>query len=332
MKRQKKDESAAMNRRQFLGYTALMGGMLAMPAMPAWAQAKKSLSVATGGTGGVYYPYGGAIAQVISKHMPGVDATAEVTAASVDNCKLVGANRADLAFCMADTAYDALQGLGKFKAKLPLTTVAVLYPNYMHVVAQAGKIKSVADLKGKKVSTGAPGSGTEVMALRVLEAAGINPDKDISRDRLGVAESAGALKDNKIDALFWAGGLPTAAILDLAATPGMSISLLPHADLVPKMVAASGPVYYTRTIAKTAYMNQEADVEVSAVANILLCNEKADTDMIYKVIKAMFDHHSELVAVHKEAEALTLKDAVAGSPLPFHAGAVKFFAEKGVKI
>ncbi len=177
----------------------------------AWAQKTVRLSIATGGTGGVYYPLGGGMANIISKYIPYTEATAEVTTASVDNCRLVGAGKAELALIMADTGWDAYQGRAQFKEKVPLRTVAVLYPNNMHVVTLEGKgIEKVTDLKGKRVSTGAPGSGTEVMALRVIEAYGLDPTKDMTRDKLGVSESAGALKDRKIDAFFWVGGLPTA--------------------------------------------------------------------------------------------------------------------------
>jgi len=188
----------------------------------AWAQKSVRLSIATGGTGGVYYPLGGGMANVLSKYIPYLEATAEVTTASVDNCLLVGRGKAELALIMADTGWDAYQGRAQFKEKVALRTVAVLYPNNMHVVTAEGKgIEKVTDLKGKRVSTGAPGSGTEVMALRVIEAYGLDPNKDMTRDKLGVSESAGALKDGKIDAFFWVGGLPTAAVTDLGATPGV---------------------------------------------------------------------------------------------------------------
>ncbi|MBI4800398.1 MAG: TAXI family TRAP transporter solute-binding subunit [Desulfarculus sp.] len=323
-----------ISRRQFLAATAALGGWALLGGSLAWAAApKQSLTIATGGTGGVYYPYGGGIAAVVSKNLPGVEVTAEVTAASVDNCKLVGAGKSDLGFCMADTAYDAFAGVGKFKNKLPLATVAVLYASYMHVVTVADKgIKGVADLKGKTVSTGAPGSGTEVKALRVLEAYGLNPDKDIKRDRLGAAESGGALKDNKIDAFFWDGGVPTASIMDLAATPGLTMLLLDHADCLPKLTEKYGPVYFPKTIAKEVYMGQKQDVAVAGVGNLLLCNQKAKPELIHDILKTMFEHHADLVAIHKEALSLTFKDAVLGSPVPFHPGAVKFFQEKGAKI
>ncbi len=247
-----KIDDQGMNRRNFLKLTGALG-LGSLVSTPSWslAQTKTRLSIATGGTGGVYYPYGGGMAAVLSRHLPGVEATAEVTAASVDNCKLVAAQKADLGFVMGDTAHDAYAGTGKFKEKLPLRNLAVLYSNFMHIVTLDGKgINTVADLKGKNVSTGAPGSGTEVKALRVLEAYGLNPDKDVTRDRLGATESAGALKDRKIDAYFWDGGLPTASILDVGATPGIKIKLIGQEDAIPKMVAKYGPVYFKGKIPK----------------------------------------------------------------------------------
>lgn len=293
------------------------------------------LSVATGGTGGVYYVYGGGIAQVISKYIPNVEATAEVTAASVDNCKLIQAGKADLSIIMADTGYDGLKGMERFKSSgpIPLRTIAVLYSNYMHFVAMEGAgIKSISDLKGKRVSTGAPGSGTEVMALRVLESYGIDPAKDIKRERLSVAESAGALKDRKVDAFAWVGGLPTAAVLDLAASPGIKIKILSSADHIAKMKQKYGPVYFALPIPKTAYPHMDADVQVACVANLLVCHEKMDAGLVYNIFKVLLEHQPELVAVHKEASNFTLASAAVGSSLPFHPGALKYFQEKGIKI
>ncbi len=323
-----------LSRRDFLKISGAAGMVMLMQSpFPALGQPKIRLSIATGGTGGVYYPYGGGMAAVLSKHLPGVEATAEVTAASVDNCKLVGALKADLAFVMADVAYDAYTGTGKFKEKLPIRNLAVLYSNFMHVVTLEGKgIHTVADLKGKKVSTGAPGSGTEVKALRVLEAYNVNPDKDITRDRLGATESAGALKDRKIDAYFWDGGLPTASILDLAATPGIKMKLIGHEDGVNRMIAKYGPVYFKGKIPKNTYPITPTDIIVAAVANLLICNEKMDPQLAYNILKTLFAHKPELVAVHQEAKNLTREEAVNGSSIPFHPGAVKFFTDKGLKV
>lgn len=301
---------------------------------PLWAQKAVRLSIATGGTGGVYYPMGGGMANILSKYIPYLEATAEVTTASVDNCLLVGAKKADLAFVMADVGWDAYQGKGKFKEKIPLRTAMVLYPNNMHIVTIEGKgIEKVTDLKGKRVSTGAPGSGTEVKALRVLEAYGLDPDKDMKRDKLGASESAGALKDRKIDAYFWDGGIPTASVTDLAATPGIKIKLISHGDAIPKMREKYGPLYVKGVIPAKTYPGQETDVEVAVIWNILVCHEEMKGDVVYDVVKTLFDHKPELVDVHREARWISLEYQPTGaSPIPFHPGAIRYFTEKGIKI
>ena len=298
----------------------------------AWAQKAVRLSIATGGTGGVYYPMGGGMANILSKYIPYLEATAEVTTASVDNCRLVAAGKADLAFIMADTGWDAYMGREKFKEKIPLRTVAVLYPNNMHIVTVEGTgIEKVSDLKGKRVSTGAPGSGTEIKGLRILEAYGLDPDKDMKRDKLGVAESAGALKDRKIDAFFWDGGLPTAAVTDLGATPGIKIKLISHADAVPKMREKYGPLYVKGIIPAKTYPGQTADVPMAVVMNLLVCHEKMKGDVAYDIVKTIFDHKPELIASHKDARYLSLEPQAGGSPIPLHPGALRYFTEKGVK-
>jgi uncharacterized protein len=222
--------------------TAILAMTLGLAIAGAAYAQQKTMSIGTGGTGGVYYPLGGAVANVLSKSLPNVQATAEVTGGSVDNLKLIGAGKSELGFTMADAALDALNGEDKFKSgKLPLQALLVVYPNRMHVVTVEGTgINTMADLKGKRVSTGSPGGATEVMAFRVIEAAGLDKDKDMKRERLGAAESVNAIKDRKIDAFFWVGGIPTAAVTDLAATPGMKMKLVDHGDLVDKMNAKYG--------------------------------------------------------------------------------------------
>jgi uncharacterized protein len=301
---------------------------------PAWAQKTVRLSIATGGTGGVYYPLGGGMANVLSKYIPYLEATAEVTTASVDNCLLVGRGKAELALIMGDTGWDAYQGKAQFKEKVPLRTVAVLYPNNMHVVTAEGKgIEKVTDLKGKRVSTGAPGSGTEVMALRVIEAYGLDPNKDMTRDKLGVSESAGALKDGKIDAFFWVGGLPTAAVTDLGATPGIKMKLIGHADALPKMREKYGPLYVSGIIPPKTYPGQSVDIPITVVWNLLVCNENMKGSLAYDIVKTLFDHKPELTASHREASNISLEpQAAGGSPIPFHPGAIRYFTEKGLKI
>jgi len=296
---------------------------------------QKTIAIATGGTGGVYYPLGGGLANLISKNLPGYQATAEVTGGSVDNLKLIGSGQSEVAFSMADAALDAFKGEDKFKGnKVALRTLAVLYPNRMHVVTIEGTgIQKMADLKGKRVSTGSPGSATEVMAFRVIEAAGLNRDRDIKRERLGVAESVNAIKDRKIDAFFWVGGLPTAAVTDLGATPGVKIKMIDHSEVVEKMNAKYGPLYVKDTIPAETYPGQGKDNAIATVWNILVADDKMSDELAYKITQIIFDKKADLVAIHKEAENLDYKFQVTGnSPVPWHPGALKYYADKGVKM
>ncbi|MSP52499.1 MAG: TAXI family TRAP transporter solute-binding subunit [Alphaproteobacteria bacterium] len=298
------------------------------------AQQSIKLSIGTGGTGGVYYPMGGGLANVLSKHVPGWQATAEVTGGSVDNLKLIGAGKSEIGFSMADAALDALKGEDKFKgAPIPVRTLMVLYPNRMHVATIEGTgIATLKDLKGKRVSTGSPGSATEVMAFRVIEAAGLDKDKDMTRERLGVAESVGALKDKKLDAFFWVGGLPTSAVTDLANTPGMKIRMIDTADAVPAMNQKYGDLYVKDVIPASVYAGMGKDNAVATVWNILVVHKDMKDDVAYRIVKTIFDKKSDMVAVHKEAESFDIKTQAGRSPMPFHPGAAKYFAEQGVKV
>ncbi len=301
----------------------------------AQAQEKYSLSIATGGTGGVYYPLGGGMANILSKYVPGLQATAEVTGGSIDNLKLIATGKPYIAFSMADAGQDAYRGEDKFKGtKVPLRTLMVLYPNRMHVVTIDGiGITKMADLRGKRVSTGSPGSATEVMGFRVIEAAGLDKDRDMKRERLGVAESVNALKDRKIDAFFWVGGLPTAAVTDLANTPGIKIRMIDHADTVAAMNRKYGPLYIEDVIPKATYRGMDADNRQATVWNILVSHENLSNQTAYNIVKTIFDKRDDMIAVHKEAENFRLENQkAAASPIPFHPGAVKYFAERGVKI
>lgn len=319
-----------MRRLFMLGVIALFISIASL----ALAQKEVRLSIATGGTGDIYYAMARGMSNILSKYVPYLEASAEVTAGSVDNCNLVGRGKADLALIIADVGWDALHGKGKFKETIPLRTVAVLYPNNMHIVTlERTGIGKVSDLRGKRVSTGSPGSGTEAKGLRILEAYGLDPNKDMKRDRLGPSESASALKDKKIDAYFWSGGLPTASVTDLGATPGIKIKLISHADGVPKMVQKYGPIYVKGVIPAKTYPGQGEDVPIAVVWNLLVCIEKMKGDLVYDIVKTLFDHKPELVKVHKEARYLGLEpQAAGGSPIPFHPGAIRYFTEKGLKI
>jgi len=304
-------------------------------ALPVAAQEKIELSIATGGTGGVYYPMGGGLANILSRTVPGMAATAEVTGGSVDNLKLIGTGKPYIAFSMTDAALDAYRGEDKFKAsKVNVRTLMILYPNRMHVVSVQGTgVNTMADLKGKRVSTGSPGSATEVMAFRVIEAAGLDKDKDMKRERLGVAESVNAIKDKKIDAFFWVGGLPTAAVTDLAATPGVKIKLVDHANLVAAMNKKYGNLYVQDAIPKETYSGMTADNKQATVMNILVSNANLSDQTAYNIVKTVFDKRAAMIAVHREAENIKLENQkAAASPIPWHPGAVKYFAEQGIKL
>jgi TRAP transporter TAXI family solute receptor len=286
-------------------------------------------------TGGVYYPLGGGMAAVLSKYVDGMQATAEVTGGSVANLQLIATGKPYLAMTMADAGLDALKGQEKFKGKpVPVRTLVIMYPNRMHVVTIEGTgINSMKDLKGKRVSTGSGGSATEVMAFRVIEAAGLDKDRDMKRERLGVAESVNALKDRKIDAFFWVGGLPTAAVTDLANTPGIKIKMVDHADLVAKMNKKYGNLYVQDVIPKDTYHGMEKDNRQATVMNLLVAHQNMDEKTAYNIVKAVFEHKDELVRVHKEAENFKLENQKASAtPIPFHPGALKYYAEKGIKV
>ncbi|MDP3085422.1 MAG: TAXI family TRAP transporter solute-binding subunit [Rubrivivax sp.] len=308
--------------------------MLAGLALSISAQAQ-NISIATGGTGGVYYPMGGGIAAVLSKHVPGMQATAEVTGGSVDNLKLIGTGKPYIAFSMTDAGQDAYRGEDKFKGnKVPVRTLMILYPNRMHVVTVEGRgINTMKDLKGKRVSTGSPGSATEVMAFRVIEAAGLDKDSDLKRERLGVAESVNAVKDGKIDAFFWVGGLPTAGVTDLANTPNTKVKLIDHADTVSAMNKKYGNLYVEDAISKDVYRGMDSDNKQATVMNILVAHESMDERTAYNIVKTIFDKREDLIAVHKESANIKLENQKgSASPIPFHPGAVKYFAEKGIKV
>ena len=264
-----------------------------------------------------------------------MQATAEVTGGSVDNLNLVGSGKPYVAFSMVDAALDAAKGQEKFtNRKVDVKTLLVLYPNRMHVVTlESTGIKTMADLKGKRLSAGSPGSATEIMAFRLMEAAGLDPLKDVSRERLGVAESANALKDRKIEAFFWVGGLPTAAVTDLASTPGTKIKMIDHSEAVAAMNKKWGNLYYADTIPKATYAGMASDNKIASVANILVANGNMPDDQAYKIVKAVFDYQKDLVAVHQEYSNLRIASQKnAATSVPFHPGAEKYIIEKGGKL
>jgi len=318
-----------MNRFLLLGVIII----LTFTVSSARAEKEVQLSLATGWTGGVYYALGRVMAGILSQYIPYADIKAEETEGIVNNCLMVNTRKVDLALVRADIGWDAFHGKGKFKEKIPLRAVSALFPSSMHIVTLEGTgIEKVSDLKGKRVSMGFPGSGTEVKARRVLEAYGLDPDRDMKRYRLGPSESASALKDKKIDAYFWCGGLPTASLTDLGLSPGIKIKLIAHADAIPKMVEKYGPLYVKGIVPAKTYPGQDGSVPIAVVWNLLVCTEKMKGDLVYDIVKTLFDHKPELVKVHREARWFSLERQEESSPIPFHSGAIRYFTEKGLKI
>jgi len=309
-----------------LGAAALIGA-------PALAQAKQRLTIVTGGTGGVFYPYGGGLAKIMTEKLPNMQATSQVTGGSVDNCKLVSAGDADIGFSTLDSAYDAMNGVGAYAkdGKLDVRILAMLYDSFLHVVgSQGGNTPTVASLKGKRVSVGSAGSSTESIADRVLEAAGLNPKTDITRDNLGVAESAGALKDGKVAAFFWIGGIPTAAVRDLATSGQPPLQFIPTGEELAKLERQWPGLYRSFSLPAGAYAGQAAAIPGLGVANVLVVSSKMKPDMVTAALNGIFNNLDEVQKIHPEARKLTLQGAAGKSAVPFHPAAEAFFKSKGV--
>ena len=300
------------------------------------AQQKMSFSIVTGGTGGVWYPLGGAIGGIIGKYVPNTEASSEATTAAIDNMKLLTAGKAGLSF-----AYDyhvgwanegKVQGLsGKHKVRMVLG----FYEQPLHIVTKEGTgIKTLLELKGKRVSVGAPNSGTEEQAGYVLKALDIDWNKDIKREKLGATESVSALKDGKIDAFFWSGAVPTSSIIDLASTPGLKMVLLPVGGQVAERIMKGNPgVFHKTMFAKGEYSSVPSDVQAIAITAVLQAMDSFPADKLYQIVKAIFDHKMDITAVWKGAAKLTPEKAV-GQVTPdalkyLHPGAAKYFKEKG---
>lgn len=317
---------------------AMLFLILAALLLPGTAAAgeKFSFSIVTGGTGGVWYPLGGAIGGVVGKNVPNTDATSEATTAAIDNLKLLAAGKAGMAFAYDYHAVWAnegkIQALGKPQ---PVRIGLSFYEQPLHIVTKEGTgIKSVMDLRKRRVSVGAPNSGTEEQADYVLKALGIDWNKDITREKLGASESVAALKDGKIDAFFWSGAVPTSSIIDLANTPGLKMVLLPvGGEAADKIMKANPAVFHKTVFAKGDYAGVDKDVDTIAITAVLDAMESFPADKMYQVLGAIFGNLKEISAVWKEATRLTPAKSIAQITPEgikyLHPGAQKFFKEKG---
>lgn len=298
--------------------------------LTACAPAKVNMILATGGTSGTYYPYGGAMAQIFNSKIPNMNVTAQATGASVENCKLLGKNEAELAIVqndMIDYAYNGTEAFEGGKIE-NIRGIATLYPEIVQIVASPNSgITNVKDMKGKKVSVGAPGSGVEANARQVFDATGLTYN-DMSVSYLSFSESADAFKDNHIDAFFVTSGIPNAAIQDITAQN--DIVLVSLTDDVIAALIQKYPFFVEYTIPAGTYKGQNSDVKTVAVMATLATNSEASEDVIYNITKALFDNQAELAQAHAKGQELSLEKAVEGISIPFHPGAEKYFKEKGL--
>ncbi|ODQ92725.1 TAXI family TRAP transporter solute-binding subunit [Mycolicibacterium holsaticum] len=291
--------------------------------------ADSRLSIATGNTTGVYYALGGAYAEAISQQTGGtLKATAAETSASVQNIQQLVAGIHQVAFSLADTASDAVNGTASFDEKQPIAALTRLYPNYTQVIARADAgIDTVADMRGKRVSTGSPNSGTEVIANRMLEAAGLDPGKDVAAQRTELGKTVEGMKDGSIDAMFWSGGLPTGGITDLFVSQRDQVKFIDVTDLLPKLRELN-PIYEEGVIPASTYATA-ADVDTVVVPNVLLVKDDMDGNTACVLTKALFDHRAELVKVNRAADGISLETARQTSPVPLHPGAQRALDELG---
>jgi TRAP transporter TAXI family solute receptor len=298
---------------------------------PALARTK-FISIGTGGTGGVYYPYGGGLAEIWTKHVKGVRAVAEVTGASVENTKLCDRGETLFGEIMNDVAYQAYNGIGKFKGKpQKILGMFEMYPHHYHVVAlKKSDVNTIYDIKGKKVSVGAPGSGTEYKTNLILqEALGI-PYSSFNVYRLSFTENANALKDGTIEVGFWDVAAPTSSVMDLATTHDIKLISFSKEDI--QKIIEKFPFYSEFTLPANTYRGQDYDVRNPSVWNTVICNADVDADLVYQLTKAMFEHQDYMIKIHPFAKYTTPENAAKHAVIPLHPGAIRYLKEKGITI
>lgn len=305
--------------------------VVAAVASLAHAAPPKFVNILTGGTSGVYYPLGVALTQLIGKAMPDSKATVQATKASAENLNLLQSGRGELAITLGDTLSLAWKGDEEAGFKTPLTKlrgIASLYPNYIHLVARGDAgINSLADLKGKRVSVGAPKSGTEINSRTILKAAGMSYQDLGKVEYLPYAESVELIKNRQLDATLLSSGAGVAAIRDAAATSNIVIAPIPQ-DLVAKV---GDPAYRPCTIAANTYTRQEKPVDTACVYNFLVTHQGVDDELVYVTTKGMFENLPAMVAAHGAAKDIARDRALDGMPLPLHPGAERYYREVGLK-
>jgi TRAP transporter TAXI family solute receptor len=289
------------------------------------------VSIGTGGTGGIYYPYGGGVAEIWSKHVKGVKAVAEVTGASVENVKLAHKGETVVGEVMGDVAVAGFEGTSKFKGKKHnILAMAIMYPNLLQVVTlKSSGITNIEQVKGGSISTGSPGSGTNFMAEAVLTALGINKG-DYKDSRLSFTESANALRDGTIEVGFWSVGPGTSSILDLATTH--DIHIIGFSPQQVQKILATNTTYSAVDLGGGVYRGVDKPVPTIGVWNVMICQSSLATDMVYNLVKALYEHNDYLLKIHPSAAYTTAENAVKYSPIPLHPGTIKYLKEQGIAV
>ena len=289
------------------------------------------VSIGTGGTGGIYYPYGGGVAEIWTKYVKDVRAVAEVTGASVENVKLADKGETVIGEVMGDVAVAGYQGLSKFKGKKhKILSMAIMYPNLLQIVTlKKSGITNIEQIKGKKISSGSPGSGTNFMAETVFKALGI-PLDSYKDSRLSFTESANALRDGTIEVGVWSVGPGTSSILDLATTH--DIHIITFTPEQQKKILAANKEYSAVDLAGGVYRGVDSPVPTIGVWNVMICQASLDADMVYNLVKALYEHQDYLIKIHPSASYTTAENAVKYSPIPLHPGTVKYLKEKGIQV
>lgn len=293
------------------------------------AEYTDSVIIGTGGVGGVFYPYGEGLAEILSAS--GMRASFVETGGSVDNIKKVQSGELILGFTTIDSAYDAIVGQAAYAdtGKAKVCALAVLYTSFVHVIAsEASGINSMEDTKGKVISFGDSGSSTEGAANRIFEAAGLNPHTDVTKQNLSITDATAALSNGTIDAFFWIGGLPTKAVSEMLST-GVKVNFIDVSGYLDSLTEKYGPVYSAFSLPADVY-GTDADVAGIGIGNILFVDQTMSEDQAYQILKTTFEHLDEVHALHPQAANLQLSTATSGSSIPFHRGAIKFYTEQGI--
>ncbi len=291
------------------------------------------ISIATGGTAGTYYPLGGAIAKIFNENVEGVTANAQSTGASVENIGLVEKGETEIAFIQSDITYYAYTGTENFADKGKVENIrgmAMFYPEVIQIIAtESSGIKSVEDLKGKKVAIGAPGSGTEANARQILAAHGMTYDDLGKADYLSFGEAADQLKNKQVDAAFVTAGLPTAAVTEVGQTADIVVVPIDQGKIAE--LSAEYPFYTEVVIPAGTYKNQDSDVTTTAVMAMLVVPEELDEDLMYELTKALFEHRDTIIETHDRGNDLKLETAILGMPIELHPGSKRYYDEQGIK-